>query len=131
MKTTVTLTDENAAGLAGAVKLTGLSLEEIVNLLLADELPCFRPDDEDEYVENTLGCWQLRDRASTERTLAWVKSRIRKGRKGKFPIFEGAIRGVEAGRFQIDAFKTPGNGELTRSITKNRTNPSQSKINEN
>jgi hypothetical protein len=32
MKTTVTLTDENVAGLAWAVKLTGLSLEEIVNL---------------------------------------------------------------------------------------------------
>jgi hypothetical protein len=27
-----------------AVKLTGLSLEEIVNLLLTDELTCFRPD---------------------------------------------------------------------------------------
>src|SRR5215469_16196372 len=46
MKTTVTLTDENAAGLAWAVNLTGLSLEEIVNLLLASELTCFRPDDE-------------------------------------------------------------------------------------
>jgi hypothetical protein len=31
MKTTVTLTDENAAGHAWAVKLTGLSLEGIVN----------------------------------------------------------------------------------------------------
>jgi hypothetical protein len=30
MKTNVTLTDENAAGLAWAVELTGLSLEEIV-----------------------------------------------------------------------------------------------------
>jgi hypothetical protein len=35
MKTTVTLTDENVAGLVWAVKLTGLSLQEIVNLLLA------------------------------------------------------------------------------------------------
>jgi hypothetical protein len=32
MKATVTLTDENAACLAWAVKLIGLSLEEIVNL---------------------------------------------------------------------------------------------------
>ena len=32
MKTTVTLTDENAAGLAWCVELTGLSLEEIVNI---------------------------------------------------------------------------------------------------
>ena len=27
-----------------------------------------------------------------------------KGRRGNFPIFEGAVREVEAGRFQIDAF---------------------------
>src|SRR5215831_19011404 len=77
MKTTVTLSDENAAGLAWAVKLTGLSLEKIVNLLLADELTCFRPDYEDEYVENTLGCWKLKDRASAERTLHWIKLRKR------------------------------------------------------
>jgi hypothetical protein len=56
MKTSITLTDENAAGLAWAVKLSGLSLEEIVNNLLADELTCFRPDDDDVYPENTLGC---------------------------------------------------------------------------
>jgi hypothetical protein len=52
------------AGLAWAVKLTGLSLEEIVNLLLADKLRSLRPDCEDEYVENTLGCWKLKDRAT-------------------------------------------------------------------
>ena len=114
MKTTVTLTNENAAGLAWAVKLTGLSLEEIVNLLLTDELTCFRPDYEDEYVENTLGCWELKDRASAERTLQWVKKKVRKGRRGKYPIFEGAIREVEAGRFQIDAFRTSRNGERER-----------------
>ena len=52
MKTTLTLTDKNAAGLAWA---------------------------------------ELEDRASAERTLQWVKKGIRKGRKGKFPIFEGAV----------------------------------------
>ena len=54
MKTGVILTVENAAGLARAVKLTGLNLEEIVNLLLANELTCFQSHDDDEYVENTL-----------------------------------------------------------------------------
>ena len=78
MKTTVTLTEENAAGLAWAVKLTGLSLEEIVNLLLADERTCFRPDYEDDYVENTLGCWKLKDRSSPERTLRWLSKRFAK-----------------------------------------------------
>jgi hypothetical protein len=34
---TVTLSDDNAANLAWPVELTGLSLEEIVNLLLADD----------------------------------------------------------------------------------------------
>ena len=69
MKTTVTLTAENVAGLAWAVELTGLSLEEIVNLLLADELTCFQPDYDDVYVENTLGWWKFKDRTSVERTL--------------------------------------------------------------
>jgi hypothetical protein len=44
MKTTVTLTDENAAGLAWVVKMTGLSLEEVVNNLLAAEVEEFQPD---------------------------------------------------------------------------------------
>ena len=114
MKTTVTLTDENAAGLAWGVKLTGLSLEEIVNLLLADELMCFRPGYENEYVGTTLGCWKLKDRASAERTLGWVKKRIRKSRKGKFPIFESAIREAGGDRFEIDAFKTSRSGEGER-----------------
>ena len=114
MKTTVTLTDENATGLAWAVEMTGLSLEEIVNLLLADELTCFRPDDDDVYVENTLGCWKFKDRASAERRLGWVKERARKGQKGKFPIVETAIREVVGGRFEIDAFKTRRNGECER-----------------
>jgi len=111
MKTTVTLTEEDAAELAWAVKLTGLSLEEIVNLLLADELTCFRPDYEDEYVENTLGCWELKDRASAERTLQWVKKKVRKGRKGKYPISEGAVRELVTARFQIEAFR---NGPQSR-----------------
>ena len=114
MKTTVTLTNENVGGLAWAVKLTGLSLEEIVNLLLQDELTCFQPDYEDEYVENTLGCWELKDRASAERTLACVKKKVRQGRKGKYPIFEGAVRELETGRFQIDAFRSWRNGERER-----------------
>jgi hypothetical protein len=114
MKTTVTLTDENAAGLAWAVELTGLSLEEIVNLLLADELTCFRPDDDDEYVENTFGCWKFKDRAGAERTLGWVKERARKGCKGKFPIVETAIREVVGGRFEIDAFVTGRSGQCER-----------------
>jgi len=69
MKATVTITDENVAGLAWAVKLIGLSLEETVNPLLTDEFTCFQADYKDEYVENTLVCWKLKNRASVERTL--------------------------------------------------------------
>jgi hypothetical protein len=36
MKATVTITDENVAGLAWAVKLIGLSLKETVNPLLTN-----------------------------------------------------------------------------------------------
>jgi hypothetical protein len=114
IKTTVTLTVENAAGLAWAVDLTGLSLEEIINNLLADELTCFRPDYDDVYVENTLGCWKFKDRASAERTLGWVKERARKGCRGKFPIVETAISEVTGDRFEIDAFKTGRNGKCDR-----------------
>jgi hypothetical protein len=78
MKTITALTDENAARLAWAVKLTGLSLEEIVNLLLAYKLTCFRPDDEwNEYVENVLGCWKLKSRASAERRRRGSRNRSR------------------------------------------------------
>ena len=37
-----------------------------------------------------------------------------KGRRGKYPIFEGAVREVEADRFQIDAFRISRNGERER-----------------
>jgi hypothetical protein len=43
MKATVTFTDENAACLARAVQLVGLSLEEVVNNLLAEELYVLPP----------------------------------------------------------------------------------------
>jgi hypothetical protein len=114
MKTTATLTTKTQPSSPGAVKLTGLFLEEIVNLLLADELTCFRPDDDDEYVENTLGCWKFKDRAGAERTLGWVKKRARKGCKGTFPIVETAIREVAGGRFEIDAFVTRRTGQCER-----------------
>ena len=114
MNPTVTLSSENARSLAWVVKLTGLSLEEIVNNLLADVVKEFRPNDAySEVVENTLGCWQFATRADAERTLAWVKKKIRRGHKGKFPIVETQVREVE-GRFEIDAFKTYRGGEQER-----------------
>ena len=48
----------------------------------ADELTCFRPDYDDSYVENTLGCWKLKDRASAERTFRRVEKKVRKRRRG-------------------------------------------------
>jgi hypothetical protein len=47
-------------------------------------------------------------------TSALSGSRVRKGRKGKFPIFESEIREVAGGRFEIDAFSTDRNGECER-----------------
>jgi hypothetical protein len=46
--------------------------------------------------------------------LQWVKKKVRKGRTDKFPIFKGAVREVEVGRFQSDAFSTWRNGERER-----------------
>ena len=88
MKTTVTLTPENAEGLAWAVELTGLSIDEIVNLLLKDDVSNFQPDYDDSYPEELIGNWKLKDRASAECTLKWVTKRVRKGRRGKYPIVE-------------------------------------------
>ena len=115
MSPTVTLSDENATGLAWAVELTGFSLEEVVNLLLTDVLKEFQPDlPYCELVENTFGCWQFKTLADAERTLSWVRKKIRKGRKGRFPLLDTAVREVEPGRFEIDAFKTYHNGEWER-----------------
>ena len=83
-----------------AVKLTGLSLEEIVNLLLTDELTCFRPDYEDEYLENTLGRWKLKDRASAERTLRWVKKRFARAAKASIRFLK-----AQSGNSELVAFR--------------------------
>jgi hypothetical protein len=78
--------------------MTGLSLEEVVNNLLAAEVEEFQPDvDWNQHVENTLGCWKFNHRAGAERTLEWVKKKVRKGHGGKFPIVETAIRGAAGG----------------------------------
>src|SRR6476620_5114775 len=114
MKTTVTLTPENAEGLAWAVELTGLSIDEVVNLLLKDDVSNFRPDNHDSYPEQLVGNWKLKDRASAERTLKWVTKRVRKGHRGEYPIVETAIRELKDGRFEIDAFTTWKNGETHR-----------------
>jgi hypothetical protein len=50
--TTITLTPSNASGLAWAAELTGLSLTEIVNLLLEDLVDQFDPESSDEFMEN-------------------------------------------------------------------------------
>jgi hypothetical protein len=73
--TTIALSEPNAAGLAWAVELSGLSLTEIVNLLLAGEVEQFQPTSRDEYMENMFGAWRYKTRADAERVLEWVKSR--------------------------------------------------------
>jgi len=114
MKTTVTLTPENAEGLAWAVELTGLSIDEIVNLLLKDDVSNFQPDYDDSYPEELIGNWKLKDCANAERTLEWVTKRVRKGRRGKYPIVQTEITQRKDGRFEIDAFSSWKNGETHR-----------------
>jgi len=110
----IELTHENATGLAWAVELTGLSTNEIVNLLLTDELSNFRSDNDDSYPHETIGNWKFKDRASAERTLKWVITRVRRGSRAKFPIIESEITELGDGRFEIDAFITRRNGEYDR-----------------
>ena len=94
---TITLTSQNAAGLAWVVKLTGFSLEEIVNILLSDLVKEFQPGNPDELCENTFGNWQFKTKGDAERTLQWVKSRRK--------VVESEIRSGRGG-YEIDAFGT-------------------------
>ena len=102
---TITLTSDDDAGFAWAVQLTGLSLEEIVNLLLEDLVDQFDPDSRDEFMENYFGAWRYKTRRDAERVLEWVKSRNK--------IVESAIRQECAG-FMIDANTPDHNGEPRR-----------------
>ena len=112
MKSTVTLTPENSAALAWAVELTGLSIDEVVNILLAGLLENFQPDNDDSYPHEEIGCWKFKDRKSAERTLEWVEARACKG--GNFLLIQSAIRELDNGRFEIDVFRTDKNGERNR-----------------
>ncbi len=116
MSITITLTDENVAGLAWAVELTGLSYEEIVNMAVKDEVDNFQPDSDDSYPHEWIGCWKFRDRKSAERTLEWISNRVKKDRKRKFPILETKVTEDPDGRFGIDVFATWQTGEYTRVV---------------
>ncbi len=116
---TLTLTPENSAKIAYFAELTGLSAEELINWLLADELFLnFTPDSRDTYVDETLGMLEFRNRASAERTLAWVTERF-KGRRrgGKLPKkFRSNIEELSDGHFLIHAFYTDNLGEEQRFV---------------
>jgi hypothetical protein len=72
MKTTVTLTDENAAIVAQYAELTGFTQEELTNRFLADYFAVF--DDEDEsFINETIGSMYFKDRKSAERVQAWLE----------------------------------------------------------
>jgi hypothetical protein len=85
MKSSVTLTPENVSKLARVIELTGLSLREVVNNLLADELQNFQPDDDSyDYVENTLGCRKFKDRVAADEPLNGSKDASAKVTKASF-----------------------------------------------
>jgi len=114
MKTAVALTPENNAVLAWCSELTGLPAEELINFFLAEYFENFNEDNQDNFCEEAIGLLKFKDRESAARTLAWIERRVRKGHKGKFPIFESSIDELPDGRFQIDAFKTWSDGECIR-----------------
>ena len=107
MKATVKLTPGNAATLAWCSKLTGLPVEELINLFLAEYFEDFNEDTTTAFPEETIGLLKFKDRESAARTLEWVERRVRKGHKGKFPIFESSIDELPDGRFQMTLTK-PG-----------------------
>jgi len=79
MKTTVTLTDENAAIVAQYGELTGFTQEELTNWFLADYFAMF--DDEDQsFINETIGSMYFKDRKSAERVQTWLVKRLEKKR---------------------------------------------------
>jgi hypothetical protein len=105
---TITLTEENFTALSFFTDLTGLSPDELVNYLLADEFTCFNPnpEDGDEYVVNTLGCLKYKDRESARRTLEWCTEYIKKMSGGGLPKkFRTSIRRRPDGTFEINAWR--------------------------
>jgi hypothetical protein len=103
-----------SAVLTRCSELTGLPAEELINFFLAEYFENFNEDNQDNFCEETIGLLKFKDRESAARTLAWIERRVRKGHKGKFPIFESSIDELPDGRFQIDAFKTWSDGECIR-----------------
>ncbi len=81
---------------------------------MKDDIDNFSPDNVDSYPHETIGCWKLRDRKSAERTLEWIKKRVRKGFRGRFPIIDTRITERPDGRFDIDVFKMWQDGEPHR-----------------
>jgi hypothetical protein len=81
METTVTLTPENAAIVAQYGELTGFTQEELTNWFLADYFGMF--DDEDQsFINETIGSMYFKDRKSAERVQTWLIKRLEK--KGYF-----------------------------------------------
>ena len=114
MKTAIALTPENAATLSWWSKLTGLPTEELINFVLAEYFLDFNKDNDQSFPEETLRLLKFKDRKGAERALEWVKSRVLKGHKGRYPVFESSIDELPDGNFQIDAFITLQNGESSR-----------------
>jgi hypothetical protein len=105
---TITLTEENFTALSFFTELTGLSVEELANFLLADELVNFTPDPkyQDEYLVNTLGCLKYKDKESARRTLDWCTEYIKKMSGGGLPKkFRTSIRRRPDGTFEINAWR--------------------------
>ena len=107
MKTAVALTPENTAVLAWCSELTGLPAEELINFFLAEYFENFNEDNQDNFCEETIGLLKFKDHESAARTLAWIERRVRKGHKGKFPIFESSIENCRTDAFRLTLSK-PG-----------------------
>jgi hypothetical protein len=87
----------------------------LINFFLADYFQNVNEYTDNSFPEETIGLLKFSDRTSAERTLEWIKKRVRKGHKGEFPIFESEIRGrLGAGRFEIGAYSISRRGVCER-----------------
>jgi hypothetical protein len=106
----ITLTPENSAALAFWTDLTGLSVQEIANHLLASKLEVFSPNNTDTIVTDTLAEFKYADRQSAERVFAWATEHLKNYYRKALKTFSGGADELPDGRFEIYGYRTNGAG---------------------
>jgi hypothetical protein len=105
MKTSITLTKQNAAAIAKYAGFVGCTETEFLNKFLADFMIQQFEDPDAGALEGYLASFKFRDHPAAERLLAWLENRTREDSiRSGFPItLEARIEESAEGFFTIEA----------------------------